>query len=132
MSMSKCARRALIAAFLSALNFCCTAQIKPCPALTTNVPDQKFEPGQVWAFTTRSGEIGSTLTILRIDSSGKLGVIIHVRVDGLSAHNPRGERVPSVEHMPFTRDAMLLSVDHLIKSNQPLPTLEGLERWRSD
>jgi hypothetical protein len=34
--------------------------------------------------------------------------------------------------MPFTRDAMLLSVDHLLKSNQPLPTLEGLNRWRSD
>jgi hypothetical protein len=108
------------------------SQKKPCPALETNVVDQKFRPGQVWTYQSRPDETTSTLTILRVDSSEKLGVIIQVRVDGLHRHNPRGELVPSVEHMPFTRDAMLLSVDHLLKSNQPIPTLEGLARWRSD
>jgi hypothetical protein len=105
---------------------------EPCPALTEGVTDRKFKPGQVWSYDTRPGESASTLTILRVDSGAKLGVIIQVRVDGLQMHNPRGDIVPSIEHMPFSRDAMLLSVDHLLKSNQPLPTLEGLERWRSD
>ena len=108
------------------------SQKKPCPALETSVADPKFRPGQVWTYQSRPGETASTLTILRVDSSKKLGVIVHVRVDDLRAHNPRGELVPAVEHMPFTRDAMLLSVDHLLKSSQPLPTLEGLDRWRSD
>jgi hypothetical protein len=108
------------------------SQKKPCPALETNVVDQKFHPGQVWTYQSRPGETASTLTILRVDSSEKLGVIVHIRVDGLRVHNPRGELVPYVEHMPFTRDAMLLSVDHLLRSNQPLPNLEGLDRWRSD
>jgi hypothetical protein len=108
------------------------SQKKPCPTLKTSISDQKFQPGQVWTYKSRPDETGSTLTILRVDSNEKIGVIVHVRVDGLRAHNPQGELVPSVEHMPFTRDAILLSVDHLLKSNQPLPTLEGLERWRSD
>jgi hypothetical protein len=104
----------------------------PCPALTEGVSDKKFKPGQVWSYETRPGESASTFTILRIDSSEKIGIIIHVRVDGLLAHNPHGDVVPSVEHMPFTRDAMLASVDRLLKSDQPLPTLEGLERWKAD
>src|SRR5260370_6700649 len=109
-----------------------TAELRSCPALTQSIPDEKFKPGQVWAYQTRPGEAASTLTVLRVDSYGKIGIIVHIRVDGLRAHNPRGERVPSVEHMPFTRDAILLSVDRLLKSNQPLPTIEGLDRWRSD
>jgi hypothetical protein len=108
------------------------AQKRPCPALKEGVNDRKFKPGQVWSYDTRPGESDSTLTILRVDSGEKLGVIIQVRLDGLKMHNPRGELVPTMEHMPFSRDAMLLSVDHLLKSNQPLPTLEGLDRWRSD
>jgi hypothetical protein len=105
---------------------------EPCPALTEGVADKKFKPGQVWSYTTRPGEPSSTLIILRVDSQVKLGTIVHVRVEGLQAHNPRGELVPVVEHMPFSRDAMLASVDRLLRSNQPLPTLEGLQRWQAD
>lgn len=109
-----------------------TAQKRPCPAVTQNVVDKKFKAGQVWSYETRPGESASTVTILRIDSMKEIGIVIHVRVDGLLAHNPRGDVVPQVEHMPFTRDAMLASVDHLLKSDQPLPTLEGLQRWQAD
>lgn len=86
----------------------------------------------MWTYQTKPGESASTVTILRVDSSEKLGIIIQVRVDGLLAHNPRGDVVPSVEHMPFTRDAMLGSIDRLLRSDQPLPTLVGLERWQAD
>jgi hypothetical protein len=109
-----------------------SSQSRPCPALKQSILDTKFKPGQVWSYQSRPGETNSTLTVLEVDSNEKVGVIVHIRVDGLRAHNSRGKDVPSVEHMPFTRDAMLLSVNHLLKSNQPLPTLEGLNRWRSD
>jgi hypothetical protein len=108
------------------------SQKKPCPALRTSVLDHKFQPGQIWAYESRANETTSTLTVLRIDSSAKIGTIVQVRIDGLKARNPRGEIVPSVEHMPFTRDAILRSVTRLLKSNQPIPTLEGLDRWQSD
>ena len=105
------------------------AQAKPCPTLEQHVADRKFSPGQVWSYFARPGELNSTATILAIDSSAKIGVIIHVRVDRLRMHNPRGELVPSIEHMPFTRDAMLISVDRLLQANAPLPTMEGYEYW---
>jgi len=105
---------------------------RPCPALTEDVADKKFKPGQIWSYETRPGESNSTLTILRIDSGAKIGIVIHVRVDGLKLRRQQGGTSPSIEHMPFSRDAMLLSVEHLLKSDQPLPTLEGLERWHSD
>ena len=128
-------RRALLILALSGsflLPLTSAAQSKPCPALETNVPDLKFKQGQVWSYRTRPGESGSTLTILQIDRSEKIGTIVHVRVDGLRAHNPRGELVPSIEHMPFSRDAMLLSAFEVIRTISTLPTLEGYAHWRSD
>ena len=107
------------------------AQQKACPAIETKVPDARFKPGQVWSYRNRPGESSSTLTILQIDRTEKSGVIIHVRVDGLSAHNPHGDLVPSVEHMPFTRDAMLLSTVRLLRTESSIPMLEGYENWRS-
>ena len=106
------------------------AQARSCPGLVTGVTDAKFSPGQVWSYEPRTGEGNSLLTILRIDELGKWGVVIHVRVDGLQAHNPRGELVPSVEHMPFSRDALLGSVRKLVRTSASLPTLEGLEAWQ--
>jgi hypothetical protein len=61
-----------------------------------------------------------------------MGIIVHVRVDGLKVRNPRDEIVPSVEHMPFTRDALLMSVIRLLRSTDTLPTMEGYDRWRAD
>jgi hypothetical protein len=89
------------------------SQTRVCPLLEENVVDAKFKLGQIWTYQNRPGETGSTLTILRIDSSEKVGGIVHVRVDGLNAHNPHGDRVPSVGHMPFSRDAILISVVRL-------------------
>jgi hypothetical protein len=117
--------------------FCCDSvgqqgsAAKPCPTLEANVQDPTFKPGQIWSYTTRPNDTGSTITILQIDRSEKIGVIIHVRVDGLYVHNPRGERVPSIEHMPFTRDAFLASTGHLLRTEKQLPTMEGYETWRS-
>ena len=83
------------------------SQSKPCPAIDANISDAKFKPGQVWSYLTRQRESDSTLTILEVDRSAMVGIIVHIRVDGLQAHNPKGEIVPSIEHMPFSRDAML-------------------------
>jgi hypothetical protein len=123
-------RMSALALFLLCLG--ASAQTKICPAIESNVSDPKFKPGQIWAYQNRENEPESTVTILQVDRSEKLGVIVHVRVDGLHAHNGRGELVPSVEHMPFTRDAMLLSATRLTGSASTLPTLEGYDRWRKD
>src|SRR6516162_8458829 len=86
-------------------------QKKPCPAIVPNVPDQRFKPGQVWTYATRPNETSSTLTILQVDRSEKVGIIVHIRVDGIQMHAPNGNVLTSIGHTPFTRDALLLSTD---------------------
>ena len=110
---------ALSALFLSLPCSALIAQQKSCPALETRVPDRKFKPGQVWSYQTRANEAASALTILQVDRSAKLGTIVHIRVDGLQMHNPGGDLVPAIEHMPFSRDALLMSVTKLTE-NRPL------------
>ncbi len=126
-----CLHRVAVILFASA---CLPAlpQKKPCPALETKVPDGTFKPGQVWAYSTRPNEASSTLTILQVDHSEKLGVVVHIRVDGIQMHAPNGNLLTSIGHMPFTRDAILLSTTHLLRTDKTIPTLEGYERWRTD
>jgi len=50
---------------------------RPCPE-PQEVTDSKFHIGQVWKYKTRPNEEQSTLTILRIESLPKLGVIVHI------------------------------------------------------
>ena len=102
---------------------------KPCPGLERNVEDARFRPGQVWTYSTRAGEQSSTLTILEVDRSLKLGVLVHIRVDGVALHEPNGNVLSTLEHMPFTRDAMLTSVVHLAGQAKKMPTMEGYEEW---
>ncbi len=94
-----------------------------------NVEDARFSPGQVWTYSTRAGESNSTLTILEVDRLPKIGVIVHVRVGGLALHGPNGNVVPSIEHMPFTRDALLMSVVRSAGQAKEMPTMEGYEDW---
>jgi hypothetical protein len=125
-------RAVLITAMLLMSVSALWAQRKSCPTLEANVADPRFKPGQVWTYRTRPGETSSTLTILQVDHLDKVGIVIHVRVDGLLMHNPAGDLVPFIEHMPFTRDAMLISVTRQVRRESSIPTLEGYERWRSD
>jgi len=108
------------------------AQKKPCPTVEAKVADARFKPGQVWTYTTRPNEPSSTLTIIQVDRLEKIGIVVHVRLDGLQMHNPRGDVVNSAGHLPFTRDAMLTSAEHLVRTDKQIPTLEGYDRWRHD
>ena len=108
------------------------SQSKTCPAGETGVTDTKFKPGQVWTYTTRPNETSSTLTILQIDRLEIIGVVIHIRLDGLDVYNPRGEVIHSIGHMPFTRDAILTSTSHLARTNAHIPSMGGYQRWRQD
>jgi len=105
---------------------------KPCPVPTvTN--DSKFHPGQVWQYNTRPHEKGSTLTILRVESLPKLGVIIHSRVDKVRLRNCTGGPEPNkFEHMPFARDAVERSVTKLVKEGNVPEFQDGYDEWRKD
>jgi len=97
------------------------------------VTDSKYSPGQVWAYKTRGTENPSTITILRVESLPKVGVIIHIRIDGIKLKNCSGGTSPNViQDAPFTEDAIDRSVVRLVKQDSQLPDFQaGYADWRA-
>lgn len=95
--------------------------------------DDKFRVGDVWEYETRKSEEHSKLTIVKIDRSPELGLIIHIGVDNVRLSNCHGGPEPeAVPHMPFLRKALETSVKKRVASEQPLPDFEeGYEEWRT-
>lgn len=95
--------------------------------------DPKFVVGDVWEYRTRAGEEHSRLTIVRVDVSPDLGVIIQVAVDGIKLANcNQGPEPDNIPHMPFARRAFEGSVTKKIDSGHPLPSgwKDGYENWK--
>ena len=95
------------------------------------VSDSKFAPGQVWSYKTRPGEEGSTITILRIEETPKLGTIVHVRIDGIHFSNCTGGPSPSlIQHAPISRAALEASVIAKLTSVPRVPDYAaGYQDW---
>jgi hypothetical protein len=112
-----------------------SAQIGVLPQKDTTLQsatDEKFKVGDVWEYETRKGEEKSTVTILKVDISPELGVIVHVAVYKIKLANCHGGPSPdSVPHMPFARRALDASVTKRVASGQPLPDYsDGYEEWK--
>jgi hypothetical protein len=130
LASSKNANAALLAFCFFAL--CSGAQEKSqrCPEPTA-ATDSKFHPGQVWQYKTRPHEKNSTLTILKVESLPKVGVIIHIRVDKVRLRNCTGGPEPdNFQHMPFTREAIEKSVTKLAKEGDVPEFRDGYDEWR--
>jgi hypothetical protein len=93
----------------------------------------RFHVGEKWHYSTRPGEEDSSLTILKVELSPKLGVIVHVSLDGLlikSARSPNGFS-EAISHIPFAERAIEGSVTILAAKNVPLPAFQdGYAEWR--
>lgn len=97
------------------------------------VGDEKFRPGDVWTYKTREGEKNSHITVLKIESSPELGIIVHVAVDGIRLANCHGGPEPdNIPHMPFARRALEESVTENIATGGQVPDYqEGYKEWRA-
>jgi hypothetical protein len=121
----------------AALLICVTVPLAPAQIAKTCdkptlVSDQKFVPGQVWSFQSRPFEPNATLTILRVETLPKAGEVIHVRLDGIRLRNCSGGPEPSsIQHAPFTKEAIERSAMKLLKTG-PIPEYEdGYKEWLS-
>ncbi len=98
-----------------------------------NTSQGRYQVGEKWNYRTRQGEEDSLLTVSKVESSSKLGVIVHVSVDGLRIENPSapGGVSETIGHMPFTEAAIDKSVTSRAGSSRPV-TLddEGYKTWR--
>ena len=96
------------------------AQTPHC-AVPERASDAEFHEGQVWSYKPRAGEGKSTTTVLRVENVAKMGVVIHVRIDGIRFGNCTGGLAPmSIAHAPFAKAALAQSVTRLLRT---LPTL---------
>lgn len=114
-----------------------TALAAPSPAaadpMLTEVRDGKYRVGQVWRFTARPGEEGATLTVVKVESTPKVGLIVHVSLAGLLVKSPRtpGGFNHTLPHAPFTEVAIARSVTTLVGEAAALPPFEqGYAVWR--
>jgi hypothetical protein len=94
----------------------------------------KYRVGQTWQFNARPGEENATLTIVRVESSPLLGVIVHVSLSGLRIASPQapGGFTDALAHAPFSEAAIEKSVTALVGENRTLPAFEESYRlWRN-
>ncbi|HTC61627.1 MAG TPA: hypothetical protein VK709_02190 [Candidatus Saccharimonadales bacterium] len=103
---------------------------RSCPEPTES-SDSKFRPGQVWQYKTRPNDDGSTLTILKIETLPKQGVIIHIRIDRIRIRNCKGGPEPDELHMPFTRHEVERSVTKLVKEGIVPDFQAGYDAWKN-
>lgn len=99
----------------------------------TVVDDPTYKPGQVWSYKTRPGEDDSTITILRVESTPKMGIIVHVRIDKFKLENCKGNKGDSaMDHAPFAKAAITKSVVKLLRTEKDIPDFgEGYNDWLS-
>jgi hypothetical protein len=97
-----------------------------------------YATGQVWSYTTRPGEEGSTLLVLGVEVVDGLGTVVHVAVESVHVKDPRsvgGER-SMIAHVVFEPKGLDKSVTELVEVRDDLvPALrnvEGYEEWRRD
>jgi hypothetical protein len=87
----------------------------------------KYHPGQVWTFKAPTNQPNTRLTILKVESTKKLGTIIHVALSGVSY----GPGQTTIGHLPFSEEAIDESVLKLERESGPIPEfIDGYKRWR--
>ena len=93
-----------------------------------------FVPGQVWRYHTRAQDLGSSLTILKIDPPEE-GVpqIIHIRVENVRMRMPwtSKDKLTTLEHLPIQRDALESSVSALLETRDPPPLPPDYDEWQA-
>jgi hypothetical protein len=96
-----------------------------------NVVAENYEVGQIWSYKTRPQEPNSTLMILRIDNTSKLGQVVFVGLKELRVQHPSGKVFPSMSPLPFTKAALDQSVIKLVgKADKPMPSNFGYMKWK--
>jgi hypothetical protein len=89
--------------------------------------------GDQWTYRTRPGEGSSTLTIGKVETTPKLGVVVHVSLAGVrikNSHAPTGYS-ETIAHMPFAEAALDKSVTALVTTAPvPLAFADGYGEWR--
>ncbi len=92
---------------------------------------ETYEVGQVWSYKTRPQEKSSTLMVLRIDNTSKLGQVVFVGLKDVRLLHPSGKVVSSMAPLPFTKDALDQSVIKVVgKTDKLMNSSFGYQKWK--
>jgi hypothetical protein len=92
---------------------------------------ENYEVGQVWTYKTRPQEKSSTLMVLRVDNTSKLGQVIFVGVKDVRILHPSGKVLSSMSPLPFTKDALDQSVIKQVgKTDKLMNSSFGYQKWK--
>ena len=99
--------------------------------VTGIVSAEDYAVGQIWTYKTRPQEPNSTLMILRIDNTSKLGPVIFIGLKELRVKHPTGKVFPSMSALPFTKEALDKSVVKLVgTADKLMPSNLGYMKWK--
>jgi hypothetical protein len=84
---------------------------------TAAAPTPAYQVGQVWKYKTAPKGEGSTILILKVESTGKKGNLIHIRVDNIPVPCGNLHITTSWEHVAITERALRESTTQLIYKN---------------
>jgi hypothetical protein len=92
---------------------------------------ENYEIGQIWTYKTRPQEANSTLTILRVDNTSRLGPVVFVGLKEVRVLHPSGKVLSSMSPLPFTKDALDQSVVKLVgKADKLMNSDFGYQKWK--
>ncbi|MBU1242734.1 hypothetical protein KKD52_13065 [Myxococcota bacterium] len=129
---SVCVRLGWSLLLLFAVGACSASTHKGKEITLSEVHEGKLAAGDEWQYKTRPGEDASTLTVLRVESSGTER-IVHVRVNGVRIKNPTAPSGFSHElgHLPFLEQRVLDSVTRRIRQGIEVSgMLDGYNTWK--
>ena len=117
--------------------FLCIGSISGCQnekMTSADFNDDKFAPGQVWFFYARPGEDEATLTVQKVEKYDKLGVVVHISVDGIALKNSRSSDgvTKTLGHLPLSKKSLEESIGDLIGNEGKIGDLEGYRTWKKE
>ena len=111
--------------------YCC--RLIACAMLIAagNAAAENYEVGQIWSYQTRPQEPNSTLMILRIDNSSKLGQVVFIGLMDVRIRHPNGKIIGSLSPLPITRHGLDQSVVKLVgKTDKLMSSNFSYMKWK--
>jgi hypothetical protein len=95
----------------------------------------EYKPGQVWTYKTAPGAENSRVVILRVESAGKKGRVVHVRIENMPVPSCGGFHLTTaIEHLAVSEKALRKSTVELVKDQSELPDsyFDAYKEWEKD
>src|SRR6185437_4431774 len=90
------------------------------PSATNISPE--YKAGQIWNYKTATGAEGSTILILDVQSQGKKGNLVHIRIDKIPILGCGSLHLThSIAHLAVPEQALRKSTTEIVQDHTDVP-----------